>query len=216
MGVYYKHILCYIYSIMRKDEIFFREKITQIFKERKVIVDIGGGLRIDPKRNNRGIHNPWAIALAKNADYKILDKVADYNPDIVGDIHNLPFKDNSIDSILCISVLEHVEEPSKAVKEIYRSLKPGGCCFMQVPFIFYYHPMAGYYKDYYRFTRDGLEYLLKDFSSVEIINGRGALATVMNLFPFFSKRTRFFEKLDKLFGKTRSNQTDGFNVFCVK
>lgn len=201
---------------MRKDEIFFREKITKIFQKNGEIIDIGGGLRIDPKRNNRGIHNPWAVDLAKNANYKILDKVSDYNPDIVGDIHNLPFKDNSIDAILCMNVLEHVEEPSKAVKEIYRSLKPGGYCFIQVPFIFYYHPMAGYYKDYYRFTRDGLEYLLRDFSSMEIVNGRGALATVMNLFPFFSKRTKFFEKLDKIFGKTKSNQSDCFNVFCIK
>ena len=201
---------------MRKDEIFFREKITKIFQRNGEIIDIGGGLRIDPERNNRGIHNSWAIDLAKNANYKILDKVSDYNPNIVGDIHNLPFKDNSIDAILCMSVLEHVEEPSRAVKEIYRSLKPGGYCFAQVPFIFYYHPMLGYYKDYYRFTEDGLEYLFRDFSSVEIINGRGALATVMNLFPFFSKRTSFFEMLDKLFGKSASSQTDGFNVFCIK
>lgn len=201
---------------MRKDEAFFRDKITKIFQKNGEIIDIGGGLRIDPKRNNRGMHNLWLMDMAKNADYKILDKIADYNPNIVGDIHNLPFEDNSIDSILCISVLEHVEEPSKAVKEIYRSLKPGGYCFIQVPFIYYYHPMAGYYKDYYRFTRDGLEYLLRDFSSVEIINGRGALATVMNLFPFFSKRTGFFEILDKLFGKTITNQTNFFSVFCVK
>lgn len=195
---------------------FFREKITKIFEKNGEIIDIGGGLRIDPKRNNRGIHNSWATGLAKNANYKILDKVADYNPDIIGDIHNLPFKDNSIDSILCISVLEHVEEPSKAVKEIYRSLKPGGYCFIQVPFIYYYHPLAGYYKDYYRFTRDGLEYLLRDFSSVEIINSKGALATVMNLFPLFSKRTSLFDILDKLFGKSATNQTNFFSVFCVK
>lgn len=201
---------------MRKDEIFFREKITKIFQKGGEIIDIGGGLRIDSKRNNREIHNPWATYLVKNANYKILDKVADYNPDIVGDIHNLPFKNNSVDAVLCLSVLEHVEEPSKAVKEIYRSLKPGGYCFIQVPFIYYYHPMAGYYKDYYRFTRDGLEYLLRDFSSVEIINNKGALATVMNLFPFFSKRTGFFEILDKLFGKTTTDQTNFFSVFCVK
>lgn len=202
---------------MRKDEIFFREKITKIFQKNGKIIDIGGGLRIDPKRNNHGgINNPWVIDLARNADYKILDKVADYNPDIVGDIHNLPFKDNSIDSILCMSVLEHVEEPSRAIKEIYRSLKSGGYCFIQVPFIYYYHPLTGYYKDYYRFTRDGLEYLLRDFSAVEIINNKGALATVMNLFPFFSKRTGFFEILDKLFGKTITNQTNFFSMFCVK
>lgn len=201
---------------MRKDEIFFREKIIKIFTDKKSVIDIGGGLRINPEKNNRGVHNHWAIDLTKNTSYKILDKVADYNPDIVGDVHNLPFPDNSVEAFLCIYLLEHVEEPHRAIKEIYRSLKPGGYCFIQVPFIFYYHPMKGYYKDYFRFTRDGLEYLCKDFSSFEMVGERGALATVMNLFPAFSKKTRFFEMLDKLFGKSESNQTSGFCVFCVK
>jgi len=201
---------------MRKDETFFREKITKIFKDKKTVIDIGGGLRINPDKNNRGIHNPWAVELAAKSDYKILDKVPDYNPDIVGDVHNLPFPDNSVDALLCIYLLEHVEEPHKAVKEIYRSLKPGGYCFIQVPFIFYYHPMKGYYKDYFRFTRDGLEYLCKDFSSVEIVNERGALSTVMNMFPLFSKHTRFFEMIDRWIGKDNSEQTSGFCVFCIK
>ena len=30
-----------------------------------------------------------------SVDYKIMDVVPDYNPDIVGDIHNMPFADNS-------------------------------------------------------------------------------------------------------------------------
>lgn len=36
---------------MRKDEIFFRDKITKIFQKDGEIIDIGGGLRVDPKRN---------------------------------------------------------------------------------------------------------------------------------------------------------------------
>jgi len=58
-------------------------------------------------------------------DYKILDQVGDYCPDIVGDIHNLPFLDNSQEAIICIAVLEHVENPIKAMEEMYRTLKPG-------------------------------------------------------------------------------------------
>ena len=201
---------------MRKDQIFFREKITKIFKDKKTVIDIGGGLRVSPSKSNRGVHNPWAIELVEKSDYKILDKVADYHPDIVGDVCNLPFENSSQDAVLAIYLLEHVEEPRKAVKEIYRSLKPGGYCFIQVPFIFYYHPMKGYYKDYFRFTRDGLEYLCKDFSSVEIVNERGALATVMNLFPFFSRKTKFFEWIDRIFRKSDSNQTSGYCAFCVK
>ena len=201
---------------MRKDEIFFREKITKLFQDKNQIIDIGGGLKIDPSRNNRGIKNPWAVELAKNKDYKILDKVPDYHPDIVGDVHNLPFSDNSIEAILCLDVLEHVEEPQKAAKEMHRVLKKGGYCYVKIPFIFYYHPEKGYYQDFYRFTREGLEYILRDFSQVEIVNERGALSTVMNLIPIFTKKTRIFEFIDKSFGKDRSEQTSGYHAFCIK
>ncbi len=198
---------------------FAREKLIKIFSEKSLIIDIGGGLRIDPSKNNRcgAIHGLDELSdMAKKVDYKILDKVADFHPDILGDIHALPFADNSIDAITCVYVLEHVEEPQKAVKEMYRVLKPGGYCWIEVPFLFYYHPMEGYYKDFYRFTYDGLEYLTRDFKRVEIRNHRGALATVMNLLPLFSKKTRFFELIDKLIGKEGSRQTSNYLVFCEK
>lgn len=197
-------------------DIFREEKLKKIFTEKKKVVDIGGGLRIDPDKNNRKRENLWLDEYIDKVEYIVLDKVSDYNPDVVGDIHDLPFEDNSIDAIVCIAVLEHVEEPQKAVREMYRVLKPGGYCYIYAPFLFYYHPMKGYYSDFYRFTRDGYEYMTKDFSTVEIQNIRGAIATAMNLFPFFSKKTKIFDWLDVLLGKVSSNQTSGYDVFCIK
>lgn len=40
---------------------------------------------------------------------------------------HLPFEGNTFDVILCNHVLEHVPEDRKAMSEIYRVLKPGGC-----------------------------------------------------------------------------------------
>src|SRR3989339_1292094 len=181
---------------------FFREKITKIFQEKKDILDIGGGLRVDASKANRyDKKNAWLADYIKKSNYKILDKVADYQPDIVGDIHDLPFGDNRLDAIICIVVLEHVEEPQKAVKEIYRVLKPGGFCFIYVPFLYYYHPMPGYYGDFYRFTYEGVKYLTRDFKQVEIQNVRGALSTTANLLPVFSKKTGLFDWADRLFGR---------------
>ena len=196
--------------------IFFEKSMQTIFSESSTVIDIGGGLRVDPSRNNRELENEWLLPFIEKVDYKVLDKVPDYNPDIIGDIHDLPLEDNSVDALVCMSVLEHVEEPQRAVREMYRVLKKGGYCYIYTPFLFYYHPMEGYYSDFYRFTRDGMEYMTRDFEHVDIHNERGALATVMNLFPLFSKRVRVFEILDKLIGKEGSNQTSGYHTFCIK
>ncbi len=198
------------------EDVFFKTQITKIFTDKVTVIDIGGGLRIDPEKNNRSRENEWLVPLKEKVSYKVLDKVADYHPDIVGDIHNLPFPDNSVDALVCISVLEHVEEPQKAVREMHRVLKPGGYCYIYAPFLFYYHPEKGYYGDYYRFTVEGIKYMTRDFSSVEVRNAKGALATVMNLFPALSKKVSFFSWLDSLLGKADSNQTSGYHAFCVK
>lgn len=149
---------------------------------------------------------------------KYWDPVPKYNPDIVGDIHALPFADNSQEALICIAVLEHVKHPFKAVDEMYRVLKPGGHCFVYVPFLFYYHPMKGYYDDYWRFTYDGLVELFKGFRNVEMQNVRGAAETCVYLSPLGRIKTinaiaRF---LDALFGKTASRQTSGYNIFATK
>ena len=53
--------------------------------------------------------------------------------DIKADICALPFDDNSFDWILCNHVLEHIPSDTKAMKELYRVLKPGGKALLQVP-----------------------------------------------------------------------------------
>jgi len=39
----------------------------------------------------------------------------------------------SLDIALCVSVLEHLWEPEWALSEIYRALRSGGVCFVNVP-----------------------------------------------------------------------------------
>jgi SAM-dependent methyltransferase len=201
---------------MKKSEDFYRHSLERMFKDKKLIVDIGGGLRVDPKKNNRGLtKRSWLLPLVKNVDYKILDKVPDYNPDIVGDVQDLPLSDNSVDAFIADCILTHLEEPQKAMREMYRCLKPGGYIFLFLPFLYYYHPLPGYYKDYFRFTKDGIEYMMKDFSTVELQSVRGPIETIMNLLPMFSKKTGMFGWLDKLL-RPNSNQVSGYYIFGIK
>ena len=198
---------------------FFNKKIKKIFIEKKSIIDIGGGLRVLKGSGNRyDKSKKWILPLIKKVDYKILDPVSDYNPDIIGDIHNLPFNDNSQDAIICIAVLEHVENPIKACQEIYRVLKPGGYCFVYVPFLFYYHAHKGYYKDYWRFTKDSINILFKDFSVIEKQGVRGAFETWIKLSPLgrYKLFLKLANKIDFLTGRTKSNQVSGYNIFLVK
>jgi SAM-dependent methyltransferase len=58
--------------------------------------------------------------------------------------------DDSQDGFLCVSVLEHVLDFSKALDEIYRTLRPGGQLLVIVPFAFRYHDEV----DYWRFSKD--------------------------------------------------------------
>lgn len=106
--------------------------------------------------------------------------IMDYeNVDIVCDIHNLPFEDNSISAVMSLAVLEHVREPAKVLAEVHRVLKPGGYVMSVIPFMQPFHASP---HDYQRYTLPGIEYLHRDFRLVEsgVYSGpvSGALWTV--------------------------------------
>jgi len=114
-----------------KWEVFFDRCIKEIAKE-NIVLDLGSG-RPFQKELEKYKH------LFKNCKYYSMDIAIKYKPNIVGDIHNLPFKDEAVDAIICKAVLEHVPEPQKAVKEMHRILRKGGKIFIYVPFLFPYH-----------------------------------------------------------------------------
>ena len=51
-----------------------------------------------------------------------------------GDIFHLPFPSNTFDNIILSEVLEHLDDPPAALKEIFRVLKKGGRFLVSVPY----------------------------------------------------------------------------------
>src|SRR5204863_1582506 len=64
--------------------------------------------------------------------------------DVVSDITAIPQPDASFDAILCSEVLEHIPEPTKALDEFARLLKPGGKLVLTAPFASLVH-LAAYH-----------------------------------------------------------------------
>lgn len=69
----------------------------------------------------------------KSFDYVTADGLLD-TYDIVVDVQNMVnLNDNTFDGVICSHVLEHVPDDVKAMKEIFRVLKPGGWAILMVP-----------------------------------------------------------------------------------
>lgn len=64
-------------------------------------------------------------------DLKAQPKVQALEGDVVASLRSLPSE--SLDVAMCVSVLEHLWEPKDALREMYRVLKPGGVCLLNVP-----------------------------------------------------------------------------------
>lgn len=191
---------------------FRLEKIKEIINTCEKILDFGNSSRSLSELLSNDLKNKEKISVDINKSY---------NPDVVADICDLNmFEDESIDGIICAAILEHVYNPFKAVSELFRVLKPGGKMFVYVPWLWKYHaPSTGEYSDYFRYSCDGVRYLFKDFSHVELCPLRGYIETILNLIPKLGKRSkfhRFFGGLIRRIDKYDERNTSGFNIYIVK
>jgi len=148
----------------------------------------------------------------------------------VGRAEELPFPDESFDSIFCRSLLHHLERPELAVKECYRVLKPGGKIIFSDTFknILTYGPreimrkhsshfseehknfskkeMLGYIEPYFKVEK--IEYLgflaYTFFGFPDVINFQRFIPAKFLVYPFMVFLEKFFSKLP-LIKKTAAN-----------
>lgn len=103
--------------------------------------------------------------------------VASPSPDYVGSIENIPCGKDSFDAVFSIQVLEHVPNPSLALREVARVLKPNGVLLLTTNFMY---PRHGVPFDFFRFTPDGLEELCRQAGlKVLSITGIGGTFAVL-------------------------------------
>jgi len=82
------------------------------------------------------------------------------NTDVVGDAHELPFKDNVFEAVVAFNVFEHLREPTKAAHEIFRVLKPGGKVMIHTAFL---QPLHEEPVHFYNATKYGVLEWFSDF-----------------------------------------------------
>ncbi len=199
-----------------KSNLNFRHEIINLINEDMTVLDIGKSMRNDFEK-------------IKCKEIKTLDiNIFDDYPDIQFDLsEKIEIEKTEIykkfDAVICIAVLEHVHDPFIALNNVNKMLKDNGILFGYVPFLYHYHaPNDLHFQDYYRFTKDGLAYLLKDFKKLKIYPVRGRLSSSMHiLFGSLWKKTfekyKFNQLIDKFFSKNKnSKQAGGFNFIAIK
>lgn len=69
----------------------------------------------------------------KTRDAIGVDSVELPGVDIVHDLNCLPypFNDNSVDRVMMLNIIEHLDDPIMALGEVYRILRPGGVCHIE-------------------------------------------------------------------------------------
>lgn len=99
---------------------------------------------------------------------------------VVGDLSGMPFRDATFEACLNVVTLEHVKEPARVLREIARTLAPGGRFLLVVPFEWEEHQQP---YDYFRFTRYSLAYMLDAAGFVDV-----SIAPVGGFFRMLSRR----------------------------
>lgn len=212
----------------------FHQFAKNSLRKRARVVDFGRGQSFGEKQIQS-----YEITPPSETTILSMDIRPETRPIIVGDLANLPLVANSVGMAFCESVLEHVVPISNlkcCIAEIHRVLVDGGMVAGWVPFCFHYHG-GEKFPDGTRFTYDGIERLLAEFSDVTIQPCGGPISVFLDALgelgytmrragvEHIETKIRYFlldetsgilRHWDRFHGHKRRMNSVGFRFFAVK
>lgn len=189
------------------------ERIGEMARTCATVLDFG--------KSSRDRFGLFSTGQIETADINRFEGYPDYLCDIC-DRDTLPGR--TYDGIICNAILEHVYDPFSAVANMQALLKDGEICLCYVPYLYRYHaPEDLMYQDYYRYSRDGIAWLFRDFSDLTLYSVRGRTSAALNnTFKFWKRsvETRFpgaNRLVDRIFGGAYDPlQTSGYVIRAIK
>lgn len=164
------------------------DRFNRLYAEKRAgakVIDLGCG----PPANRAPVRDEAGASNYIGIDFDLASQ-----PDLVTDIARMPFANNSLDLVRAFSVFEHTYNYKAIIADLFRVLRPGGCLFVQTPFLLEFH---GYPSDYFRYTHVAWERILRDagFSVIDrdIEYGHGFFTNLAKLlehgsFTFIGRR----------------------------
>jgi glycosyltransferase involved in cell wall biosynthesis/SAM-dependent methyltransferase len=123
------------------------EKFLAEVPEDDLVLECGGGDRRRCQRNHVNFeYLPFELA------------------DLYGDIHEIPFRDDTFGLVFSQAVFEHVRQPFEAAQELIRVTRPGGLIITEVAFL---QPLHAVPYHFFNMTTWGVEELFKSCTILE-------------------------------------------------
>jgi SAM-dependent methyltransferase len=176
----------------------FSEKCLTILgrKLQGKVLDVGAGTGHGAKYLNKDktVYYPTDLPSARDSS----DETISMKPEkmkVCCSCYELPFPNESMEGMMFISVLEHLENPPLALREAHRVMASGGDILISTPFIF---PVHGFPMDFKRWTLEGLKLEVKN-AGFECLEGE----TIGNTFASLALNINLLFKYHMNCGKSK-------------
>ena len=117
------------------------------------------------------------------------------NPFVRCDILNSPFLENSVDIVVALNVLEHIEDDYGAVEQICKILKPGGILIIELPFN--QNLYDSFDEALFHFRRYSLD-RVNNLATKSGMKTTAVAYTGILIYPIFYLYKKFFSRIFKL------------------